>query len=214
MRNLDQQHRRHHRPGARGPAGLIRSRRQAPGGRGQPATLLRLDPEGAYSIGVQDRPALARHDPGRFRRPGAGAAAAASAPFPLPEEAVAMHGSRTSQPCARQLLPGRAAAADRPRHRHALQHGQLAARARHPARGAYRRLERVRPRRASWPPRPGSPSSPRTTAPQRPWPSCSRAVAANSTTFSTCSSARPSAAAWSSAATTIAARMAMPAISG
>ena len=70
-------------------AGLVRSDGKRQGERGQPATLLRLDPQGAYSIGVEtgrrSLDTILVDFAGRVleqrRR---------ECPFPLPEQAVAM----------------------------------------------------------------------------------------------------------------------------
>ena len=70
-------------------AGLIRSDGKRQGERGQPATLLRLDPQGAYSIGVK----IGRRSVDTILVDFSGQVIEQrrrERPFPLPEQAVAM----------------------------------------------------------------------------------------------------------------------------
>ena len=126
-------------------AGLIRSEGKRQGDRGQPATLLGLDPAGAYSLGVK----IGRRSLDTilvdFSRPGAGASGAANA---LPAARTgAGAGARGHCGLARDdFRHDQAARTRRSRRRHTLQHGQLAARARHPVR-VLPGLERFRHRR-------------------------------------------------------------------
>ena len=125
-------------------AGLVRSDGKRHGERGQPATLLCLDPQGACSIGVKagrrsldtilvdftGRVLAQRHRECPFPAAGAGC-----------RHAGRRHCGRAWHPCCRPP-PG---ASRRPGHCYPLQPGLLAARTRHPDR-SLSGLERLRSR--------------------------------------------------------------------
>ena len=189
---------------------LVRADGKRTGARGQPATILRLDPTGAYSIGFK----LGRRSMDAMLVDFGGHVHGA------PASGAGVPDARGSRGVCRRERR-RAASPDgrlecwssrRTRRRHALQSRQLAARARHPA-GRLSAVERVRSARRARGARPASTCSARTTARRRRWPSCSRATTARSTNSSTSSSVPRSAAACCWAATIAAASTPMPATS-
>ena len=114
--------------------------------RGQPATLMSLDPDGAYAIGIEigrlSSDSVLMDFSGRVLVARQSPASVAHAPG----RAVRRDGGR-GRP-ARGAAAGHPAAADRRGHRGAVQPRKLAQRAGHPGRHL-RRLERLRPSRTA-----------------------------------------------------------------
>ena len=190
-------------------AGLIRSEGKRQGDRGQPATLIGLDPAGAYSLGVK----IGRRSLDTILVDFSGQVLAQrrrECPFPLPEQALAL------------ALEDIAALRETLSQDQAARIAGLGVATPYNM-GSWRRELDI-PSSPSWPgtisisapgllPRPALPRWSRTTARQRWWRSCSVDTGGSSTTSFTCSSARPPAVVSSLAATTIGVRTAMPATS-
>ena len=173
----DQQHRRRRSSASwRSSAWSAREGKRT-GARGQPATILRLDPERRLLDRRQARPPLDRRAAGRFRRPGAGAPPPGAG---LPDAGGGRGVRRCDErrrrcaACSRARRTGRIAGLGvaMPYNLGSWQRELDIPLGRLPR---WNEFDLARP---PWRRRPASRCSARTTARRPPWPSCSRAGAA------------------------------------